>query len=732
MCTLPASPQTRRSSPPSRVRTRAVVVLASCALAAPASADDTPGLQDGESRNLLVGTPDNDGVSDREVDLFANDGVDGDEGLDGAIGLEDFDDGDPGADELFLFEDIPVVVTSSRRAQPINQSSLAISIIGAEQIRRGGFDTIPDALRFSVGMDVLASDRNNFSVGVRGLHHPFGDRTLVLIEGRNASGANSGATDFTRLPLFLDDIERIEIARGPASAAWGANALNGAINIILKDPKDVQGIFSATKVNDFGDVQQHVRWAESAGDWSWRVSAGFDDREASSDANSDDDFLSNDFSRDFRLDAEAHRSLDDDARLKFGAAYFHGRRGAIEFAGVPTPGATLDETLDVVRLFGRWEKDFSDGRSAYAQWFTHIDDIDRPSLWNYETYESDLEVQFNTPLGEANNLSVGANARWVQIHSHRRAPTDLTPTDEESEIWLGLFAIDRWDLSDSFALEGQLRVDWYSETKVDWSGRLSALFAIDEAQHHRLRLGIARAFRAPFYGIRRFAGQRIPLPSPPFPAGLFGINIVEPVDLDHEQTHSVEIGYDGRIGSNVLVGVQAYATDYDDLIGTAVSGAPFGTGPAVFQLANLGGGSALGLETTATYTAESLSISAWYALNVFDSSRAGQSTRSFEPARHKLGLSASLDLPKEFGLHCNYLFVNTTENDAANTVSGPVSSFHRLDMTASKSFADGRAEALVGVLDMLDATDLTVGAFGMLGPHKTPGRTFVLQVRLNF
>ena len=165
---------------------------------------------------------------------------------------------------------VPVVVSASRQEQKITETAVPITIVTAEDIHYSGLTTIEDILRFYTGIDVSRSISRNSStsVGVRGFQGLIADRTQTLIDGRIADNPFFGGTEFRFLPIFVEDIERIEIIRGPGGAAWGANAFTGVINIITKDPEDTLGLFGSTTWNSFGDSYTHMRYGDKKDDWT--------------------------------------------------------------------------------------------------------------------------------------------------------------------------------------------------------------------------------------------------------------------------------------------------------------------------------------------------------------------------------------------------------------------------------------------------------------------------------
>jgi iron complex outermembrane receptor protein len=134
--------------------------------------------------------------------------------------------------------EMPIVITATRREQSIATVPYAISVITAEDIRRSAARSVPDALRLVPGMDVAELTYGDAAVSPRGMHAMTARTTLVLVDGRQIFDSLFGGTLWGSWPFQLEDIERIEVIRGPGGVTWGANAVQGVINIITKNPAD--------------------------------------------------------------------------------------------------------------------------------------------------------------------------------------------------------------------------------------------------------------------------------------------------------------------------------------------------------------------------------------------------------------------------------------------------------------------------------------------------------------
>ncbi len=645
------------------------------------------------------------------------------------------DDGLFASGELLLFEKMPTVISAARHSQPINQLAVPVSIITAQDIHYSGHTNIPEILRQVPGMDVLRTDRNNYAVGIRGLHHGMTDRTLVLQDGRSTGTGMLGATDFGRLPLFVEDIERIEVVRGPGGAAWGANAFNGVVNIITKEPEAVPGFLVTSTLNEFGDTYSQVRWGHRVDDLAWRLSMGYEDFESSEGAIMRDNFAANDHARAIRFDGVGMLESDPGHRLKFGLAGSDVVRGDQEFIGFPLPGdAGTNERLQTLRSFVRWDHNHDKDETYYLQWYGNFTNEDRPSLWDAWSYENDVEFQYTNRLNEEHELAMGGNVRWTHIRSETRRPTDVLPTRTEDEFWAGAFVIHRWNLTEQLTIESQGRVDWYSATQWDWSGRFSALYGLDEDKHHMLRGSVAKSFRAPLYVIRAGQGERVPLPTPPFPPDTFGITLLPSVGLENEQIWSFETGYHGQLTDELTFAVDGYYQIYKDLIGGTQLPSPPMT--SISRLENIGDATAFGVETQLTWQVDNLQWSAWYAFNDVNDELEGQNMRSFRPARHKVGFTGRWSITDDLIANLTYRYTGLTPNDGvgATTVAAsvPVEDHHIFDVTFTARVPDMGMGITFGVLDVFDESKLAIQQIGALTSHATPGRTGFVRFTFNF
>jgi len=144
--------------------------------------------------------------------------------------------------QMQLEDLLNVKVTSvSKREEKLSRTAAAVFVIDQEDIRRSGAANLPDLLRMAPGVDVEQVDANAWAISIRGFNARYSNKVLVLIDGRTVYTPSVSGVFWEQLDLPLEDIERIEVIRGPGATVWGAKAVNGVISIITKSSKDTKG-----------------------------------------------------------------------------------------------------------------------------------------------------------------------------------------------------------------------------------------------------------------------------------------------------------------------------------------------------------------------------------------------------------------------------------------------------------------------------------------------------------
>ena len=175
-------------------------------------------------------------------------------------------------DELFSVQ----VTSVDRKAQQLAKAPAAVFVLTAADIRRSGATCIPEALEVVPGLTVLQLDGRSWIVSARGGARQYADQILVLIDGRSLYTPFFSGVIWDAIDVPMDDIEQIEVVRGPGAVMWGPNAVNGVINIITKNSRTTKGgQVSVAGGNQADDVE--ARWGAAPTDRiSWRAWGKFD------------------------------------------------------------------------------------------------------------------------------------------------------------------------------------------------------------------------------------------------------------------------------------------------------------------------------------------------------------------------------------------------------------------------------------------------------------------------
>jgi iron complex outermembrane receptor protein len=172
------------------------------------------------------------------------------------------------------------VTIATRQAEPIGTAAAAVSVITGDDIRRSGATTIADALALADGVQVARFNNGTWAISARGFDQNAANKLLVMVDGRTVYSPLFSGAFWNTIDYVLDDVERIEIVRGPGATLWGANAVNGVVNIITRSAADTQGAFVSVSTGneDHGIVE--TRYGGRTGSAAWRVYAKFADRDA--------------------------------------------------------------------------------------------------------------------------------------------------------------------------------------------------------------------------------------------------------------------------------------------------------------------------------------------------------------------------------------------------------------------------------------------------------------------
>ncbi len=175
------------------------------------------------------------------------------------------------------------VLSSAKKLQSLSKSASAIFVITDNDIQRSGKTSIPELLRMVPGIEVASFNAHAWAVSIRGFNLVFTNKLLVLLDGRSVYSWDFNGTFWYTIDTLLEDIERIEVIRGPGGTLWGANAVNGVINIITKESRNTQGWLAATGAGSYEEGFAHLRYGgkfDEYGQNTYRVYVKRHDRDS--------------------------------------------------------------------------------------------------------------------------------------------------------------------------------------------------------------------------------------------------------------------------------------------------------------------------------------------------------------------------------------------------------------------------------------------------------------------
>ncbi len=633
--------------------------------------------------------------------------------------------------------EMPVVVTASRAAYQINKSTIPISIITAEDIHYSGLTSISDILRFAPGMDVLPNRRGFTVSAVRGFHDNLSERTLVLIDGRPMNNPYYGGSDYFRFPISTQDIERIEILRGPGGAAWGANAFTGVVNIITRKPQKSPEVISTTTITEFNDIYNSLQYSFGNDTIRNRFSLNYNDIVSSAEAGYGDvifrneslglvlnrsDYYDKDFFRQSAFNYGSNVTLTEDNILDYGVGYSDVETGSIEFLGIPSVKDFYARTLiSHVKL----EHKFDEETSAYIQCRYDRYEMFNMSAANYKSDEFGLDGQYSFVPFDDHESQFGADLHFSDMKMNFVGDTQTKfDNDHNYQYQAGAFVIDRWKYDDYWTFEGQFRGDYFSENKNELGSRLTALRFLDEGQSRALRFSAGRSYRTPMIFLRGSSQAAIYLAP-----NLYYTNLSEADDLKNEKIVFFEAGYQQTVIDNTVFNINSYYQQMDDMIGLRLLDDPLGLGRRFTQFYNQGKIGAYGVECDLERRFKYARLSVWFAYNDIQNRYPEQDFRSYSPSKYKTGLSWRYFINDYWVVNSNYQYAG----QAISYSDIPdIEPNHRLDISISRKFNNNKGEFMIGVSDIINSDNNAHLGFGQFTANTTPGRMFFARLQLKF
>jgi iron complex outermembrane receptor protein len=446
------------------------------------------------------------------------------------------------------------VTSVSKKPERLSDAAASVFVITAEDIRRSGARTLPEALRLAPNLQVAEASATGYAISARGMNgsnNSAPNKLLVLIDGRSVYSPLFSGVFWDAQDVMLEDVERIEVISGPGGTLWGVNAVNGVINIITRPAADTRGALLTTSVgNEGSDVG--FRYGGSLGtDGRYRVYGKHTrwDHGETADGTTVDDAGHRTLVG-FRTDW--HRGIDS---LTVEGNVYDGSEQQ------PAPGALAISGVDLVlgdvsnsgaNLTARWNRALAEGGSLDLQAYYDHTRRTAPPMFGERLDILDLQLQHSLrPLGR-HSLVWGLNARQSRDRVENTSPYFAFLPARVRQRWTSLFAQDEVALSARLRLTLGARLERNDYTGTEFLP--NARLAWKAAPNHLFWTAVSRTMRAPS---RLDRDAHVPAAPP------YLLDGGDPVRSELAKVY--ELGYRGQPTSRLSWSATVFHNDYDHL-----------------------------------------------------------------------------------------------------------------------------------------------------------------------
>jgi iron complex outermembrane receptor protein len=436
------------------------------------------------------------------------------------------------------------IISAARRPEPLSQAASAIDVVTADDIRRAGVTNLPDALRLAPEMEVAQIDGHTWAISTRGFNISTANKLQVLMDGRTLYSPLFSGVFWDVQNTFLPDLEQIEIIRGPGATLWGANAVNGVINIRTKSADETQGVMiyggAGNEETGFGGIRYGGMIGPNTAYRVYVLHQSRDSLDLSGGGDAQDDYHITQGG--FRIDSRIHPEDNVTIQGDIYSGYF----GQLNSSDIEVDGGNV---------IGRWTRDLGNDSSLTLQ--AYFDRTHRliPNVFEEERNTYDLELHHQFRSGE-HDLVYGANFRVSDDDIGNLGPSLAFLPANDTQQLVSAYLQDEWHIvPDLFSITAGTKIEY--NTFSGFEIQPTARFVWLPTKGQTIWGAISRAVRTPTRIDQDLVAPNPSTGQPVLFAGTSG--------FDSEELVAYELGYRLKAMEQLSFDLALFYNDYDNL-----------------------------------------------------------------------------------------------------------------------------------------------------------------------